>query len=98
MTFKVFQPAFGYGQTISATSTASNIQIGNWSNQLVLSNLGTIVAYVRSGGSDVVASATDYPILPGQQVSISKIQGATHISAVTASGSTSIHAIPGEGL
>jgi hypothetical protein len=46
----------------------------------------------------VAATAADYPVLGGSQVTLTKDGDMDTVSAITASGTTSLHVIPGEGI
>ena len=98
MALETFNPAYTQGQTISVTSTSAPITIGRGSMSLVLTNLGTTPCYVRVSTGTVAATAADYPVLGGSQVSINKDGDMNTVSAITASGTTSLHVIPGEGF
>lgn len=98
MALQTFNPAYTQGQTISVTTTSAPITIGRGSTSLVLTNLGTTACYVRVSTGTVAATATDYPVLGGSQVSINKDGDMNTVSAITASGTTSLHVIPGEGF
>lgn len=95
---ETFDPAYTRGQTISVTSTSAPITIGLGTKSLCLTNLGTTACYVRVSTGTVAATAADYPVLGGSQVTITKSQDMDTVSAVTASGTTSLHVIPGEGF
>lgn len=98
MALETFNPAYTQGVTLTATTTSSRSACGQGSMSLVVSNLGTVAVYVRVGTSTVTATAADYVVLPGQQVSLTKFQDHTHIAALSVSGSQSVHVIPGEGF
>jgi hypothetical protein len=98
MALETFNPAYTQGQTISVTSTSAPITIGRGSMSLVLTNLDTTTCYVRVSTGTVAATTADYPVLGGSQVSITKDGDMNTVSAITASGTTSLHVIPGEGF
>jgi hypothetical protein len=95
---QTFNPAYAQGQTISVTSTSAPITIGRGSASLCLSNLGTTACFVRVSTGTVAATAADYPVLGGSQVTLTKDGDMDTVSAITASGTTSLHVIPGEGI
>lgn len=95
---QTFNPAYKQGVTISATTTSAATAVGFGSKSLVLTNLGSAVVYISCGLSTVTATAADYPLLPGAQVSITKFQDHTHVGTLAASGTVSVHVIPGEGF
>jgi hypothetical protein len=92
-----FNPAYTQGTTISVSSTSAPATVGKGSKSLTLTNLGTDACYVRVSTGTIAATTADYPVLGGSQVSIGKFQDDDTVSAVTASGTTSLHVIPGEG-
>jgi hypothetical protein len=93
-----FNPAYTKGVTVAPGTVSAASTVGVGSKSLCITNLGAVVVYVRVGGFGVVATAADYPVLPSVQLSISKDQDATHVAYVTASGTGSLHMIPGEGF
>jgi hypothetical protein len=98
MALETFNPAYTQGQTISVTSTSAPITIGRGSMTLCLTNLTTTACFVRVSTGTVAATAADYPVLGSAQVTITKAQDMDTVSAITASGTTSLHVIPGEGF
>jgi hypothetical protein len=95
---ETFNPAYKRGVTISATTTTSNAAVGAGMQSLVLTNLGSATVYICCGVSGVTATEADYPLLAGAQVSITKAIYNTHVAALAASGTVSVHVIPGEGF
>lgn len=95
---QTFNPAYTQGTTISVTTTSAAVLRGRGSQSLCLTNLGTTVCYVRVSSGTVAATAADYPVLGGSQVTITKAEDMDTVSAVTASGTTSLHVMPGEGF
>ncbi len=93
-----FNPAYTKGITVAPSAASASSAIGFGSKALCITNLGSVVVYVRVGDSGVAATAADYPILPLTQLSISKEQDATHVAYLAASGTGSLHIIPGEGF
>lgn len=93
-----FGPSYTKGVTVAPGIASASTTIGAGSKTLCLTNLGTVVCYVRV--SSVAASATtaDYPVPAGAQVSISKPQDDGIVSYITAAGTASLHIIPGEGF
>jgi hypothetical protein len=99
MIAQTFGPAYGQGVTASVTSTSAATAVGTGSKSLVITNTGsTNAVYLRTGLSTAVATTADYCLLPLAQVSISKPQDHTHVAYITASSTSSLHVIPGEGF
>ena len=97
---RTFAPGYGTGVTIAATTTSSNTEIRPGSLSVCVTNFdATNVAYFRTSPlSTDVATAADYPVLPGQQVSVSKALDHDRIAVVTAAGTASVHVIIGDGI
>jgi len=65
---------------------------------LRIANIGTTVAFVEFGTSSVTASlSTSFPVLPGTVESFGINPQATHVAAITAGGSTTLHLTTGLG-
>jgi hypothetical protein len=94
--------AGGLGVRVSCTTVASaavGIPGANGENdRAVLTNGGSVSAFVRIGGS---ADLNSMEVLPGTQVVVgipySGVSGVT-ISAITASGTTTLSAVAGRGI
>lgn len=97
---KVFNPAWGKGITVApgVASARSSIDPSKRINYLCLTNLSSVTCYVRTGDSAATATAADYPVPANSQVTIRKYEGDTHIAYITASGTSSLHVIPGDGM
>ena len=98
MALETFNPAYTQGQTISVTTTSAPITIGRGSMSLCLTNLGNQPVFVRVSTGTVAATAADYPVMPLAQVTITKSQDMDTVSAITASSTSSLHVIAGEGF
>jgi len=93
-----FAPRYGAGITVTPGTSSATSTIGLGSKTLCLTNLSSsVVAYVKVGPSGISASAADYPIPAGYQVTISKNQDHDTIAYYAAS-SGSLHILPGEGF
>lgn len=95
---ETFNPVYTQGQTLSVTTTSGALTIGKGAKTLCLTNLGTTACYVRVSTGTVAATTADYPVLGGSQVTITKDGDMDTVSAITSSGTTSLHVIPGEGF
>lgn len=94
-----FNPAYTRGITVAPGAVAASSTIGRGSKTLCLTNLGTVVCYVRTylaADGTVAATAADYPVPVGGQVTITKFQDHDAISYIGAAGG-SLHIIPGGG-
>ena len=96
---QTFAPAYGQGVVVASVTTASaSSAVGAGSMSLVVTNTGSNTVWVRTGLTGLTATTADYPILPTSQVSISKPLDHTHIAYLTATSTSSLHIIPGEGF
>lgn len=88
-------PMYGSGQALTSGASA-NVTVPP-TKQLVLTNFGANVFYVRCGATSQTATAADFPVPPGCQVSITK--DADHLNmAHYAPTATTGHVIGGEGF
>ncbi len=91
----------GYGSNQSVTGGAASVTaalLGATSASLCLTNTGTDLVYVRTGDSTAVATAADYPVLGGQQVSITINANHTHVAYIAPSGAPVLLIMRGEGI
>lgn len=94
-----FSPGYGTGIAVTAGGTSAVAALlGATSTALCLTNTGTDIAYVRTGDATAVATAADYPVLGGQQVSITINANHTHFAYIAPSGSPTLHVMRGEGI
>lgn len=99
MIFEPIYPAFGTGQTVSAGAAAAALtNLNADAKQLILTNIGAALAYVRlTTGTDTSnATIADYPIIPNTQRVIGKGLN-TRISYI-APVATTLHVMTGEGF
>lgn len=93
-----FSPGYGSGKVVTAGGTSASTTLAPGSHSMMLTNLGANVIYVRSGGAGVVAvDEADYPVLPGQQVTVTRRFDDTHVAYISASGGD-LHIMKGEGF
>jgi len=95
---QTFNPSWGSGQSLTPGAVSASVAFGAGRKSFVVTNTGSVICYVRTGKSDITASAADYPVLAGSQVSLTKDQDHTHLAHIAASGSGALHIIPGEGF
>jgi hypothetical protein len=93
-----FMPAFTQGITVAPGTSSATSTIGAGSKSLCLTNFGSVTCYVRAGFAGISATTADYPVLPNTQVTIEKFQDFTTVAYITASGTGSLHIMPGEGF
>lgn len=87
----------------STPSTAAQISSGNVAGVLI-TNLGSVVAYIAMGSSTVSAAlpstsapATGSPVLPNSAATY-EVRPGFYLSAVTSAGTAALYATPGSGL
>lgn len=91
-----FNPTYGSGQVVAAAAASAAISNLNGNDkQVVVTNLGANVAYVRVVSDTSAATTADYPVPAGQQVNLTKGDG-TRLAYISAAG-TSLHIITGNG-
>ena len=97
---RTFAPGFGTGITVATTTTSSNTALRAGSQQVVVSNTdSTNIIYFRTTPDNAaVATAADYLVFPGQQVSITRAQDHAFIAIIAAAGTPSVHVITGDGI
>jgi len=96
---QTFAPAYGQGVVVASVTTSSAASaVGDGAKSLVITNTGSNAIYLRTGLTGAVATTADYLLLSGAQVSISKPQDHTHVAYITATSTSSLHIIPGEGF
>lgn len=91
-----FNPAYTTGQVVTPAAAAASITINGPAKQVCLTNLGVNVCYVRVSDVAISATTADYPVPAGQQVLITKGDGQTILSHISAAGTT-LHVMTGEG-
>lgn len=92
----------GLGVRLSCTTTSgttSRTALVGTGNMMILTNEGDVTVYVAWGTSSVVATTSYYPILAGtkEAVSLPADDSATHIAAITATGTATLFAHKGFG-
>jgi hypothetical protein len=96
MNIAPFNPAYNSGQTVAPGAAAASISVNPVSKNVCLTNLGANVCYVRLSDVAISATVADYPVPPGMQVIITKQDGHSILSHISAAGTT-LHVMTGEG-
>lgn len=90
------------GSTVSvaATATTGNVSLGTTAGATVrVYNAGTAAAFINFGTSTVeAAAATSVPVPVGAIEVFAIGPGVTHMAAITASGTATVYATPGQGI
>lgn len=90
-------PVYGAGQNIAATTTATTVTLGAPTQQIMLTNTGPGIAYVRITPVFAPATAADAIIAPnGSPQVFTKFRDILQISVISASTSA-VNVIPVEG-
>jgi hypothetical protein len=99
MTIKApVQPGYGSGSIVTPAAGSATITISKGSKQMILTNLGANVCYVRIGSAGLgVATTADYPVPGGAQVVVTKAMDDDQMSHISAAGTT-LHHMKGEGF
>jgi hypothetical protein len=97
MTAKVpFCPTYGSGQIVTPAAAAAAVtNLAKGDQQVVVSNIGANICYVRIN-AEGDASTADFPLPSGKQVCLTKAPDQTRLSHISATG-TSLHIITGNG-
>lgn len=93
-----FNPRYGSGQTVSPGAASASVSVGSGQKTLCITSLNAVQCYVRVGDSSAVATAADYPIPPGGQVTITKNQDSDYVAYIAPAGGGSLHIMTGEGF
>lgn len=93
-----FCPAYGTGQSVSVTTSSSSKTFKAGNKSICLTNTGAVTCYVRVSSDNASATSEDYPVLPSSQVSITIDEAHQYLTAITASGSTTLLFMTGEGI
>lgn len=96
---RTFAPGYGTGITVAATTSSAANPLRPGAQAMVVTNRdATNDVYVRSGGSDAVATAADYLVPARAQIPLTRNQDDTHVAVVTVAGTASVHFIIGDGI
>jgi hypothetical protein len=93
---------FTPGATVSRAVTSSSARVAlptTRGNQILVTSPGgeATTSFIKFGASDVVAVATDTPILAGTVQVFSVPPGNTHVAAINASGAQTLYFTGGDG-
>lgn len=90
-------PHYTSGQVVSPAAGSANVAINATDKQVILTNLGANVCYIRiSADAATTATTADYPVPAGAQVTITKGEGQNRLAHISAAGTT-LHIMTGEG-
>lgn len=95
-----FRPADDATSTHPAGTVSARVSLkrsGNENTHVQVCNAGASLAFIRFGDATVVSNAAQIP-LPAGAIIVFDAASATHLSAVTAAGATTLYATCGKGL
>lgn len=87
--------------TVAATTTSGSTAVAlvGVGSDLLVYNAGSSEVFFEQGTSSVTAAtATGLGVGPGAYLCIGRLGGATHVAAITASGTASVRVTTGEGF
>jgi len=93
-----FNPAFGQAITVSATGSSVSGAVGDKAENLVVTSLAEETLFFRTGEGSATATAADYALLAGQQISITKPTHHDYFAAIGTDAGGDVHVIPGKGI
>lgn len=94
-----FTPNHGAGVVISASTTSADEPITTLSNggQIIVTNSGSVVVFVRWGSGTQTAVNTDVAIPGGDWRIFTVAPGTDTVAALTASSTATVYVSPGHG-
>lgn len=87
----IFSPQPTSTKSISVSNTSATVALATTGNVLSLVNTGSKTCYVRYGNGSQTAVTTDYPILSGERLFVSRApgsDGATYAAAICGGSDT----------
>lgn len=93
-----FQPAYNRGISVSVSTTSASGSLPKGNSALYLLNTGSTLCYVRVASAAAAALTSDLPVPPNIPMVIGKGGDDVVVSAITASSTTTLLAIPGDGM
>ena len=98
----VFQPGLADTVAVSASGTTSNGALNKptapaGALTVRIHNGGSVTAFIQFGNSAAVEATTSHMPIPPNGVEVFSVGDATHVAAVTASGTTTVYLTTGYG-
>lgn len=94
-------PAYTETRQITVGTGSTSVSIPDITNQVLLTNVGTNVVFVRLSNPTVNAAAqlnVDVPILPNSAISITRDVTHTVVAAIAAAAGNTLHVTPVQGF
>lgn len=82
---------------LNASNSSSNVALGSVGPTALVTNNGTVTAFVNFGGSGVTATTSSYPVNAGQSIAFN-VGSNTYIAGITASSTAALSITTGTGL
>lgn len=101
MTVQAFCPSVAGTVSIAATTSTSSaaLSLPGSSAQVLVSNAGSVTAFIAFGDSTIVAVATtSTPVLAGTQQVFTRPYSSTHVATITGTGTATVYFTPGVGV
>jgi len=98
---RAFKPAVGGTVSLAVTTTSASVAmllVPDSEHQVRLYNAGSATVFVNRGGSGVTATTSNMPLPAGAVEVLTYTGSATHLAAITASGTATLYATVGEGI
>jgi hypothetical protein len=93
-----FTPKPGLTDTIAVADSSAATEIGTEGKQVLIQNESDTTCHFEFGGSSVVATVADTPILSGESRIFTRNPTHTHIATIHGStGTKNIYVTPGDG-
>lgn len=83
--------------SLSASGTTSNVALGSVGPTAIVTNTGSVTAYINFGASSVTATTSSYPLLAGQSIAYNVGSG-TYMAGITATSTAALLVTTGTGL
>lgn len=83
--------------SLAVTTSTGRVALAADASSVRLYNAGTATAFVKFGDSSITAATTNMPIPAGVVETFRPPGGATHVAAITSSGTATLYVTSGEG-
>lgn len=83
-----FAPHYGTTQTLTAAAASASATVTRQDAQIRILNTGANIAFIRAGAGAITATASDFPIAPGQAATITKGVTADTLAYISDAGTT----------
>jgi hypothetical protein len=98
-----FEPTGGV--SLACTTASARMALSGHGPQVVVTNYGSVVAFVAFGVGDVEATTSSKAVLPGTEIALTiphtntnQTNPATHVAGITATSTTTLQISQGYGI